>query len=313
MIDYFLPQKIKKVIVPPLKCQGIKMKLINFISSTIKWDGSGKWVEPFLGSGVVLFNIKPERALVSDTNKHIITFYKNLREGRIDEKIVKDYLEENGVKLFKYGKEFYYEIREQFNNVGGDSLKLLFLNRSCYNGIMRFNSQGKFNVPFGHKPERFRRAYITKIVNQVSAIRKILKDKDWTFEVADWHDTIQKANPEDFIYLDPPYIGRHTDYFNSWTESDAIKLAETASNLSCGFALSMWKENKYRENLHLDLHWNGFVTKTYSHFYHVGSKEKFRNQMTEALVIKSENVADGQEQDIRGFERKNIEQLSILH
>lgn len=309
MSEHFLPKHIDKIIVPPLKCQGIKTKLVNFIATSIRWHGRGKWIEPFLGSGVVLFNINPEKALVSDTNKHIINFYKDIQQNRIDEKIVKDYLEENGVNLFKYGKEFFYEIRNQFNNSNSDSLKLLFLNRCCYNGIMRFNSQGKFNVPFGHKPERFRRAYITKIVNQVAKTRRIIKDKDWTFKVADWYDTIQTANPEDFVYMDPPYIGRHTDYYNGWTESDAIKLADAASNLSCGFALSMWKENRYRENLHLDLHWNGFVTKTYSHFYHVGSKEKFRNEMTEALVLKAENAAVPDQANAQNFK---TEQLSIL-
>lgn len=309
MSEHFLPKHVDKIIVPPLKCQGIKTKLVNFIATSIRWHGRGKWIEPFLGSGVVLFNINPEKALVSDTNKHIINFYKDIQQNRIDEKIVKDYLEENGVNLFKYGKEFFYEIRNQFNNSNSDSLKLLFLNRCCYNGIMRFNSQGKFNVPFGHKPERFRRAYITKIVNQVAKTRRIIKDKDWTFKVADWYDTIQTANPEDFVYMDPPYIGRHTDYYNGWTESDAIKLADAASNLSCGFALSMWKENRYRENLHLDLHWNGFVTKTYSHFYHVGSKEKFRNEMTEALVLKAENAAVPDQANAQNFK---TEQLSIL-
>lgn len=309
MSGFFLPKHIDKIVVPPLKCQGIKTKLVNFIATSVRWHGRGKWIEPFLGSGVVLFNINPERALVSDTNKYIINFYKDIQQNRIDEKIVKDYLEVNGVNLFKYGKEFFYEMRDQFNNSDSDSLKLLFLNRCCYNGIMRFNSQGKFNVPFGHKPQRFRRAYITKIVNQVSRIRRIIRDKDWRFEVNDWHETIQKAKPEDFVYLDPPYIGRHTDYYNSWTESDAIKLAEAAPDLSCGFALSMWKENRYRQNVHLDLHWNGFVTKTYSHFYHVGSKEKFRNEMTEALVLKAENVAMPDQANAHHFK---TEQLSIL-
>lgn len=309
----FLPKQINKVVVPPLKCQGIKTKLVNFISTSIKWEGRGKWIEPFLGSGVVLFNINPNKALVADTNKHIISFYRELQEGHIDEKIVKDYLEENGASLFKYGKEFFYEIRDKFNQNDGDSLKLLFLNRCCYNGIMRFNSMGKFNVPFGHKPERFRRAYVTKIVNQVSRIRQILKDKDWEFRVNDWQDTISEADPEDFVYLDPPYIGRHTDYYNNWKEEDAIKLSEAAANLSCGFALSMWKENRYRENLHLDLHWNGFLTKTFSHFYHVGSKEKFRNEMTEALVLKAENVAEQQEDDIPDLRKKRDKQLNILY
>jgi len=206
MENYFLPKLLNRIVVPPLKCQGIKTKLVNFIATNVKWRGEGTWIEPFLGSGVVLFNINPKRALVSDTNKYIIHFYKDIQDGRIDEKIVKDYLLEMGAKLLKSGEDFYYAIREQFNrnSDNDDSLKILFLNRCCYNGIMRFNSQGKFNVPFGHKPERFRRAYVTKIVNQVSRIRQIIQDKDWKFQVCDWRLTLNAAMPEDFVYLDPP-------------------------------------------------------------------------------------------------------------
>ncbi|MCG8605793.1 Dam family site-specific DNA-(adenine-N6)-methyltransferase [bacterium] len=308
----FLPKNIDKIVVPPIKCQGIKTKLINFIAATIKWDGGGKWIEPFLGSGVVLFNIKPERALVSDTNKHIIGFYRDLQGDHIDAKIVKDHLEEMGAKLYKHGGDFFYEVRDQFNTEGGDSLKLLFLNRCCYNGIMRFNSQGKFNVPFGHKPERFRRAYITKIVNQVSKIRQIIRNRDWQFQVQDWRKTMSHAYPEDFVYMDPPYIGRHTDYYNNWTDNDATELANVSSQLKCGFALSMWKENKYRENVHLSLCWNEFVTKTFSHFYHVGSKEKFRNEITEALVLRAENVAQSDKQQLSQLEPPEVEQLNIF-
>lgn len=308
----FLPRHIDKIIVPPLKCQGIKTKLVNFIATTVKWDGRGKWIEPFLGSGVVLFNINPERALVSDTNKHIINFYKDIQAGCINEIIVKDCLEDMGAKLLKHGKDYFYEIRDQFNAGNGDPLKLLFLNRCCYNGIMRFNARGKFNVPFGHKPERFRRAYVTKIVNQVSKIRQILRNKDWDFRVQDWHETLSLAEPEDFVYMDPPYIGRHTDYYNNWNDDDAIELAKFSSTLKCGFALSMWKENKYRKNVHLDLHWNGFVTKTFSHFYHVGSKEKFRNEMTEALVLKADNVTDPHDVKFSRIEPVKVKQLSIF-
>jgi DNA adenine methylase len=71
-----LPTIISKISVPPIKCQGIKTKLIPFIAENIEWNGKGKWIEPFLGSGVVLFNIQPDIALISDTNKHIIELYK---------------------------------------------------------------------------------------------------------------------------------------------------------------------------------------------------------------------------------------------
>jgi len=227
----FLPKHIQKVFVPPIKCQGIKTKLVGFIAENISWNGKGKWVEPFLGSGVVLFNIQPERALIADTNKHIIKFYQDIQNGIIDETIAREYLQENGVKLFEKGKEFYYEMRAEFNRNGFDSLKFLFLNRASFNGLMRFNSSGQFNVPFNHKPGRFRKSYITKISNQIGNIRKIMQNRDWTFITADWSETLSLCEPDDFVYLDPPYIGRNTDYFNSWTENDAKQLAQKTKTL----------------------------------------------------------------------------------
>lgn len=280
-----LPRNIEKVKVPPIKCQGIKTKLIGFIAANISWDGKGKWIEPFLGSGVVAFNIQPERALLTDTNKHIINFYNDLKNGVIDEHTVREFLEDNGIKLFNEGKEYYYKVRDVFNKNGG-SLPFIFLNRSSFNGLMRFNSSGGFNVPFGHKPERFRKAYITKICNQIKSIKKIITKTDWEFRVANFNETMGELEAPDFVYLDPPYIGRNTDYFNSWSEEDANRLAKTAQNADGGFALSMWFKNKYRENTHLQKHWNGNIIRTLNHFYHVGPSEDLRNEMIEALVIK---------------------------
>ena len=280
-----LPKIINHVRVPPIKCQGIKTKLVSFIAENINWGGNGRWIEPFLGSGVVLFNICPQQALISDKNIHIIQFYKNIQSGQLDELIVRDYLEQHGEILSKKGKDYYYTMREEFNKYGG-SLRFLFLNRSCFNGLVRFNSKGGFNVPYNHKPNRFSKSYITKIVNQVSFARKTMKDRDWEFSATNWEEIYKNVSVNDFVYIDPPYIGRNTDYFNSWTENDAKKLACCSKQLPCGFALSMWKENKYRYNKHIDHHWSGFHEKTFSHFYHVGSTESLRNEMIEALIIK---------------------------
>lgn len=279
-----LPRHIEKVGVPPVKCQGIKTKLVNFIAENIKWDGRGKWIEPFLGSGVVLFNIQPELALISDTNKHIINLYRQIQSGQIDEVLTKEYLKDADEKLKNGGQDYYMEVRRRFNQSGAP-LDFLFLNRSCFNGLMRFNSKGEYNVPFGHKPERFAQAYITKIIHQISWVKKMMKGRDWKFEVADWKTTLAKADKNDFVYLDPPYIGRHTDYFNQWSEQDAVELSRVAQNLPCGFALSMWLENKYRRNGHIDDFWDGLEIKTFNHFYHLGSSEDLRNEMQEALVL----------------------------
>jgi len=280
-----LPKKIAKVGVSPLKCQGIKTRLVQFIADNIAWQGRGRWIEPFLGSAVVLFNLAPHRATVSDTNVHIIRFFRDIQCGALHEERVRTYLIDADRELRKHGQRYFNEIRERFNRDGG-SLDFLFLNRSCYNGMMRFNRAGGFNVPFGHKPNRFRQAYVTKILNQIAWVRELIRGKDWIFRVADWKGTVAEARSDDFVYMDPPYIGRHTGYFNSWTLDEAEQLAESARELPCGFALSMWKENRYRKNSHLEEQWSGLCTRTHSHFYHVGPSEDLRNAMLEALIVK---------------------------
>lgn len=279
------PRFIEEVKAPPIKCQGIKTKLIAFIAQNIQWNEQGRWIEPFLGSGVVLFNLRPVKALVSDTNKHIIQFYNDIKTGKINEKIAREYLTEKGAELSKKGADYFYEQREHFNSTGG-SLEFLFLNRSCFNGLMRFNSDGRYNVPFGHKPQRFSKAYITKIVNQISWVRNLICDRDWIFSTSDYKNTICTATSNDFIYLDPPYIGRHTDYYNTWNENDADEMAELVKKSRSGYAISMWYENRYRKNDYVPKYWNEEVIELFNHFYHIGSSEDLRNEMVEALIIK---------------------------
>ena len=99
-------------------------------------------------------------------------------------------------------KEYYYFVRDRFNDLA-DPLDFLFLNRSCFNGMMRFNKKGRFNVPFCRKPDRFRKAYVTKIANQVAWVSTQMRGNDWTFRVQDWRPSLAVAELGDFIYLDP--------------------------------------------------------------------------------------------------------------
>jgi DNA adenine methylase len=104
------------VIVPPIKCQGIKTKLVPFIEETINWDKQqGIWYEPFLGSGVVLFNVCPQRAVVGDRNQHIIDFYRSVQRHEITSESMREYLERESVMLRTGGAEYYYEVRDRFN------------------------------------------------------------------------------------------------------------------------------------------------------------------------------------------------------
>lgn len=284
-----LPKRISKPVVPPIKCQGIKTKLVGFLASNIRWNGDGRWIEPFLGSGVVLFTLQPKRAAVADSNPHIIRFYQDLQAGVIDETAVRQHLTRAGKRLAERGERVYYEIRDRFNT-HRDPLDFLFLNRSCFNGIVRFNRKGEFNVPFCRKPNRFAPAYVTKVCNQVGRVRQIIQISDWTFRTLDWKSTLDDAAENDFVYCDPPYIARHCDYYNRWSDDDAALLAQSVRQLPCGFAVSMWLENRFRRNPHISADWNQCAVLRFDHFYHVGSIKRLRNAVVEALLVENDRT-----------------------
>ena len=136
-----------KVHVPPIKSQGIKTKLVPWIKSIVPDEFNGKWIEPFAGTGVVGFNMVPKHALMCDTNPHIINFYSAIKDGRITPEIVRKRLSEEGSLLQEKGDIHYYDIRERFNEKH-EPLDFLFINRSGFNGMIRFNRKGGFNTPF---------------------------------------------------------------------------------------------------------------------------------------------------------------------
>jgi DNA adenine methylase len=166
----------KKIIVPPIKSQGIKTKLVPWIMD-IAPKTKGKWIEPFLGTGVVAFNSGFKRAILNDANPHIINFYKGIQRKEITPTLMKKYLEKEGELLSKAndkGYEHYKKVRERFNKEFS-SYDFIFLSRAGFNGMMRFGKKGNWNIPFCKKPDRFAQAYITKISNQVDMVSKVIR------------------------------------------------------------------------------------------------------------------------------------------
>lgn len=272
------------VFVPPLKIQGIKTKLIPIIKENLPIENDYVWVEPFMGSGVVGFNMAPKNAIFADSNPCIIDFYNAIKKGEITSTIVRNFLESEGKKLLDKDEEYYYEVRDRFNK-DRKPLDFLFLNRSCFNGMIRFNKSNDFNVPYGHKPNRFAKAYITKIVNQVAHIEQLIKQNNWSFLCQPFEETIKKAPKNAFFYCDPPYIGRHVDYYDSWDEDCEYALKKALVESNKPFMLSTWDFNEYRRNEYIDILWNFCKKINIEHFYHVGAKEANRNPMVEALLI----------------------------
>jgi len=276
-----------KVFVPPIKCQGIKTKLVPWILEQVSMEKDGRWIEPFMGSGVVGFNLRPQNAIFADKNPHLIRFYRAIQAGEITATEAKVFLEAEGEKLSREGQSYFNLVRTRFN-AAGSPWDFLFLNRSCFNGIIRFNSKGGFNTPYGHKPERFAQAYVTRIVNQIDYVRKAMRTRQWDLACADFRNVVNQAGKKDLIYCDPPYLGRHVDYFDSWREDDERDLAGLLAKTKARFIVSTWHSNQYRRNESLERYWAGFSTVTREHFYHVGGKEENRNPMLEALVLNFE-------------------------
>lgn len=287
-----------RIIVPPIKSQGIKTKLVPWIKEIVP-DCSGRWVEPFLGTGVVAFNASFSKAILNDANPHIINFYKGIQDGSITAPKMKEYLEREGKILSQAGNDgydHYLEVKRRFN-LHFSPYDFIFLSRAGFNGMMRFNKKGHWNIPFCKKPDRFAQAYITKITNQIRNITKIIKgEPNWMFLNKSFSEIIPLATEKDIIYCDPPYFGRYVDYYNGWSEEDEEQLFNLLKNSPANFILSTWHHNDYRENEMIKKYWNQFNILTRDHFYHSGGKIENRRTIVEALVCNF---------DVSGIERHN--------
>jgi DNA adenine methylase len=281
-----------KIVIPPIKSQGIKTKLVPWIYDLVP-KHTGRWIEPFMGTGVVAFNMPSEKFLLSDINPHIINFYNSIKEKKITSLIVRNFLEIEGEKLKKAredGYEHYKFIRDRFNEIF-DPLDFLFLSRSGFNGMIRFSSKGKWNIPFCKKPERFSKAYISKIVNQVENV-SLLLNKNWTFVTKDFREVIVCADENDILYCDPPYHGRYADYYSGWTDNDEYDLYTLLHTTKARFIVSTWHHNAYRSNEMIKKYWNTYNIVTKDHFYHSGGKIENRNSIVEALVYNFKSATE---------------------
>lgn len=306
------------VIIPPIKSQGIKTKLVPWINDLIYRSGeklSGNWIEPFFGTGVVGLNSPLKgKHIVGDTNPHIINFYKGIQDGSIDEYKMRSFLEREGRILSladSDGYAYYKEVRDRFNREHSP-YDFIFLSRAGFNGMMRFNRKGEWNIPFCKKPNRFSPSYITKICNQIANARRIIQRGNWDFLNTSFDQTIKYANEGDLIYCDPPYYGRYVDYYNGWTEEDEEKLYYSLCNTKAKFILSTWHHNEFRENEMIGKLWGHFNVITKEHFYHGGGHIENRHAMTEALVYNFELMPSSkQEIQLSLFANEEVESPSF--
>ncbi|WP_241480572.1 Dam family site-specific DNA-(adenine-N6)-methyltransferase [Legionella norrlandica] len=182
-------------------------------------------IEPFTGSGVVFMNTNYPSYLLAESNIDLINIYKTLQMS--GEPFI-DYCEQYFTPEAN-SKEKYYELRDQFNILKNSSQKsavFLYLNRHGYNGLCRYNSRGKYNVPFGlYKKPYFPRKEMILFYQKSSSVQFIHDDFRKTFTLAE---------PGDIIYCDPPYVpiteNTQTLPYNQklFSREDQIELAELA-------------------------------------------------------------------------------------
>ncbi|MGI0077379.1 MAG: DNA adenine methylase, partial [Nitrosopumilaceae archaeon] len=186
---------------PFVKWAGGKRQLLPILSKYIpkKFDS---YFEPFLGGGAVLFHLISENpklmCFVSDLNSDLILSYVTIRD-RVEELILA--LENHSKNYFKNPKQYYYKVRESSPKNQIDKVsRLIFLNKTCFNGLYRVNSKGEFNVPLGKYSN-------PNIVNKENllAVSYAIQSKNITIKCQDFTKALEIAEENDFVYLDPPY------------------------------------------------------------------------------------------------------------
>lgn len=209
---------------PFLKWAGGKSQLLNQLGAYLPQQISEEpftYIEPFVGGGAMLFymlqhfcNIR--KAVINDVNEDLILTYR----------IIKDDVEALITNLDKYEKDYlaitdqegrsqiFYEVRERYNQHLGDSIErasqLIFLNKTCFNGLYRVNRRGQFNVPFGK--------YANPTICNAKLLRtdsQLLQSAQVVISQGDYAQTVQHIDSLTFVYLDPPY--RPLDATSSFT------------------------------------------------------------------------------------------------
>ena len=189
------------MVEPILKWAGGKRQLLSEITAQFPRDYE-RYHEPFVGGGAVFFNLSPENGSINDLNARLINFYRVVRDHP------EALIAEN--KTHEHDDDYYYDARDEFNalRVEGapasredrirEASLLLYLNRTCFNGLYRENQSGEFNVPFGsYSDPNWVQA------ERIRAVSDILRNT--TIHCGDFEYVREEAAPTDLAYFDPPY------------------------------------------------------------------------------------------------------------
>ena len=222
-----------KLIVPFLKWVGGKRQLIPEIKKMLpKGIANRPYYEPFIGGGALLFDLQPKQAVINDYNEELINVYCVIRDN--PNELIED------LKKHKNTAEYFYEIRSLdrlplFNNLTKveRASRIIYLNKTCYNGLYRVNNAGEFNSPFGKYKN-------PNIINEpvIKAVSKYLNLNQIQISNSDYEVILRDIPENSFVYLDPPYhpvseTSNFTGYIQGgWNESEQLRLRDVCNKLN---------------------------------------------------------------------------------
>jgi DNA adenine methylase len=222
--------KKNKLVAPFLKWVGGKRQLMATIKEFIPSDYT-TYYEPFVGGGALLFELQPKKAVINDFNDELINAYKVIKEN--PEGLIMD------LKTHENESDYFYDLRCLDRNENYEELtsikkasRIIFLNKTCYNGLYRVNNSGQFNSPYG----RYKNP---NIVNEptIRAISKYLNTNDIKIINSDFEKSLKGIRKGAFVYLDPPYhplsaSSNFTGYVqNGFSSDEQIRLRDLCNRL----------------------------------------------------------------------------------
>jgi len=278
---------------PLVKYRGGKSKEIPSIQKHIPVF-KGRYIEPFFGGGALYFHLEPKKAIINDINSKLITFYSQVKSNypslRVELDEIEKIYEENrrqfdelkrqtpNERVEDKNEELYYKIRDMFNDLSdkffSDALLYFFINKTAYSGMIRYNSRGEFNVPFGRYPNLNTQLVTANHSKLLSNAEIFNKDYKQIFDMAD---------KDDFMFLDPPYDCVFSDYGNEeykdgFNDESHISLASDFRSLKCK-ALMVIGRTPLTERLYDD-----FIIDEYAKTYAVNIRNRFKSATTHILV-----------------------------
>ena len=212
---------------PVIKWTGSKRSQAKEIASLIPKDYN-VYYEPFVGGGSVLYEVNPKQGVCSDICEPLIELWNMIKFFPIE--LYETY--KNDWNLFFYDENYYYEVRKRFNKNPNPN-DFIFLTRTCVNGKIRFNKKGEFNSSVHHKRNGINPETLKQILLDWSD-----RIKNTSFLFGDYKDILSYVEPDDFVYLDPPYFHTVGMYYGGIDYDEFIDFLRELNKLNVRYILS---------------------------------------------------------------------------